>query len=39
MYSEHICEECGEFYTAKNRLSHGWWKTLCDKCADKFDWK
>ena len=38
-YSEHICEECGEFYTAKNRLSHGWWKTLCDKCAIKFDWK
>jgi hypothetical protein len=35
-YSYHICEYCGEFYTAKERLSHGWWKTLCDKHAKKW---
>ncbi len=36
--SSHICEHCGEFYTAKNRKSHGWWKTLCNKCAEEFNW-
>jgi len=36
IYSEHICECCGEFYTAKNRVSRGWWKTLDDKCAKKW---
>ena len=36
-YSEHICEYCGEFYTAKEHLSHGWVKTLCDKCAKKWE--
>jgi replicative DNA helicase Mcm len=38
-YSYHICEACGEFYTAKTRVSHGWWKTLCLKCAEELDWK
>ena len=33
IFSSHICEVCGEFYTAKTRVSHGWWKTLDDKCA------
>jgi formylmethanofuran dehydrogenase subunit E len=33
LFSSHICEHCGEFYTAKTRESHGWWKTLCSKCA------
>jgi hypothetical protein len=36
-YSYHICEVCGEFYTAKNRCKHGWWKTLCDKCAEELE--
>jgi hypothetical protein len=35
-YSEHICEYCGEFYTAKNRSFNGWYKTLCNKCAKKY---
>ena len=30
--SGHVCERCGEFYTAKLRGTH-WVKTLCDKCA------
>lgn len=33
VYSEHICEHCGEFYTAKIREKNGWYKTLDDKCA------
>jgi hypothetical protein len=33
LFSSHICELCGEFWTAKERVNHGWWKTLCQKCA------
>jgi hypothetical protein len=33
--SEHVCEECGKFETAKIRLSHGWYKTLCEECSKK----
>ena len=36
IYSEHICEVCGVFYTTKNRSFNGWYKTLCDKCAKKY---
>ena len=32
-YSYHICEICGEFYTARTRVKQGWYKTLCDTCA------
>lgn len=39
LFSEHICEHCGEFYTAKTRESHKWLKTLCDKCTEESDWK
>jgi len=38
LFSSHICELCGEFWTAKERVSHAWWKTLCDKCAKEHDW-
>jgi hypothetical protein len=37
--SSHVCEHCGEFYTARTRESHHWLKTLCDKCADELNWK
>jgi hypothetical protein len=37
-YSYHICELCGAFWTAKERVRHGWWKTLCDKCAVELKW-
>ena len=30
-YSYHLCEYCGEFYTAKERECGGWYKTLCHK--------
>ena len=30
--SSHVCEICGEFWTAKERVSHGWYKVLCNKC-------
>ena len=36
--SRHVCERCGEFYTSKERISHGWVKTLCLKCAEKLDY-
>ena len=35
-YSYHLCEYCGEFYTAKERELHHWYKTLCDKHAKKW---
>lgn len=35
-YSYHICEYCGEFWTAKERVGHGWYKTLCNKHAKKY---
>lgn len=38
IFSSHLCEHCGEFWTAKNRISHGWWKTLCDECATELNW-
>jgi hypothetical protein len=38
IYSEHVCEVCGAFWTAKNRECHGWLKTLCQKCADDVKW-
>jgi ribosomal protein L37AE/L43A len=30
--ASHVCEHCGEFYTAKERNKNHWYKTLCDKC-------
>ena len=40
-YSAHICEVCGEFYTAKtrNKKNGSWLKTLCDKCAEEFGYE
>ena len=38
-YSYHICEHCGEFWTAKERVSHGWYKTLDDKCAKELGYE
>jgi hypothetical protein len=38
-YSYHICEHCGEFWTAKERVNHGWWKTLDDKCAKELGYE
>jgi hypothetical protein len=38
-FSSHICEHCGEFYTAKERVSHGWIKILCNKCAIEYEIK
>lgn len=38
LFSSHICEICGAFWTAKNRVNHGWWKTLCDKCAKELNY-
>ena len=36
IYSGHICEVCGEFYTSKNRDIGGhWYKTLCEDCYSK----
>ena len=35
-YSYHLCEYCGKFWSAKERVSHGWVKTLCDKHAKKW---
>ena len=35
-YSYHICEYCGEFWTAKERVNRGWYKTLCDKHSKKW---
>jgi hypothetical protein len=37
-FSSHICEICGEFWTSKERISHGWIKTLCNECAKKLDY-
>jgi formylmethanofuran dehydrogenase subunit E len=37
--SYHVCEQCGEFWTAKERVKGGWYKTLCDKCAKEFEWE
>lgn len=37
--SLHICENCGEFYTAKMRERSGWYKTLCDKCTNTLNWR
>lgn len=34
-YSYHICEICGEFWTAKLRIKNGWYKTTCDKCGNE----
>ena len=31
--ADHVCEVCGEFWTAKNRVKGGWYKVLCSKCA------
>jgi hypothetical protein len=39
IFSSHVCELCGAFWTAENRVSHGWWKTLCNKCAEERNWK
>ena len=36
--SSHVCELCGGFWTAKERKSHGWYKTLCSKCAEKYEY-
>jgi hypothetical protein len=37
--SSHLCELCGEFYTAKMRVRHGWYKTLCNKCAKEQEYE
>ena len=37
--SYHICEKCSAFWTAKERVKGGWYKTLCDQCAKKFEWE
>lgn len=37
--SGHICELCGEFDTAKLRERSSWFKTLCDTCAEKENWR
>ena len=36
LFSGHICEYCGEFWTAEVRESHHWYKTLCNKHAKKW---
>jgi hypothetical protein len=42
LFSSHLCELCGEFWTAKERRSAngegGWFKTLCLKCAKENDY-
>ena len=37
--SYHVCEHCSAFWTAKERVKGGWYKTLCDKCVKKLDWE
>lgn len=39
IYSEHICERCGEFYGSKTRVKNGWYKTLCQKCASELNYE
>lgn len=38
-YSYHVCECCGDFYTAKLRVKNGWYKTLCNKCAKDMEYR
>lgn len=38
-FSSHICEKCGEFYTAKLREKNSWCKTLCHHCADELNYE
>jgi hypothetical protein len=37
--ADHLCETCGSFCTAKLRVCHGWYKTLCSDCAQKLGYE